>query len=152
MQFCNKCKSTLEDAGQTVNNTTDTLSKFFVDRYNEAFDLKNKREKKKKRKKMSGFKNTLLGASLGFTAGAAASYFLIKKYQIKDSDYVFNDQNAAVENINYQEPQMAPAPVQGQDPFAMNQVPVAATPKNYRELNNNYQISDDGSTLIKKKI
>lgn len=117
-----------------------------MSKYNKAIEQKNLKEEEIKRLKMSSLRNTVIGTTLGFTAGAAASYFLIKKSQIKESDYVFNDQASTIEKINYEEPEVQQnAPVQ-------EPVLAPAQQKNFRELNENYQISDDGTTLIKKKI
>ena len=72
-------------------------------------------------------------------------YLLVKKSQIKESDYVFSD-DEVVEPV-HEAPVPAPEPEPEPTPEPPKPEPEKKT---YKEFNDTYQISTDGTTLIKK--
>ena len=118
-----------------LSKTSENVSKFVFDKYSEAMELSKKTEKERKAAKMRAIRNTIIGTTLGFTAGAATGYVLVKKSQIKQSDYVFSDeeelkeiqQNAA----SQQNPVAKTNPAINQNPIAQqNPAPQQNTAQN----------------------
>lgn len=121
------------------------VSKFILDKYSEAAQLSKRAEEQEKKSRQKAIYTGIIATTVGFAAGAATGYLLVKKSQIKDSDYVFSD-DEVVENT-YEDPNPDSAFQETQ-----SQEPVAQSPqkKTYKEFNETYQISTDGTTLIKK--
>ena len=118
------------EAVPAVSKATDDMSKFVMKKYKEAQKLSKKAEKKRKKQKMNSIRNTIIATTLGFSAGAATGYVLVKKSQIKESDYVFKD-DGVIENTNFPEVEKADT-------------------QQYTDFNDKYKISEDGTTLIRK--
>ena len=112
-----------------------------MDKYAEAVSLSKKAEEEKKANRAKAIRNTIIATTLGFTAGAATGYVLVKKSQIKESDYVFTDDTVA-ESLPNQAAQ--------EETFQQPQAPVDNKQKTYQDFNDTYQISMDGTTLIRK--
>lgn len=84
---------------------------------------------------MKTLRNVLLAAGAGIAAGSAVGYFCAKKNNITETDYVFDDceecseVNATTcEKVDYSQTQS----------------------KEYSEYIDGYQMSNDGTTIIKK--
>lgn len=90
---------------------------------------------------MNAIRNTIIATTLGFGAGAATGYVLVKKSQIKESDYVFKD-DEVVESTPFEKPTKLATDVK--------QSEGSAKVKMYSEFNDKYTISEDGINLIKK--
>lgn len=130
-----------KEAGPVISKKSDDLSKYILKKYEDAKKLNKKAEKNRKRAKMNSVRNAIIATTLGFGAGAATGYVLVKKSQIKESDYVFKD-DEVVENTPFEkkENQSTEAkPSEG-----------SAKVKMYSEFNDKYTISEDGINLIKK--
>ena len=141
----------VDEATPVVEKAHNSVSKFVLDKYSEAVSMTKKAEQERKKNKMKGIRNAIIATTVGFGAGAATGYLLVKKSQIKESDYVFTDEEISEEVTD---PKMtaipggkAPeefVPEPAIDPIAEQQQ------KTYQAFNDTYQISTDGTTLIKK--
>ena len=117
------------------------LPGFFAGKYSEAKVSKKEAEKQRKKDQMKSYRNTIIAGVAGLTCGAAATYVYCKNNQIKQSDYVFDDN----------------APAQSQEIETNNQNQLASPEptfqrKDFKDFGNNYQISTDGTTLIRRNI
>ena len=99
-KLAKKIEDINEEAAPVVENTKNSISKLVMDKYSEALDMTKKAEEEKKKNRSKLIRNTILASTLGFTAGAATGYLLIKKSQIKESDYVFTDDEMFEEATN----------------------------------------------------
>lgn len=158
-KLAKKIEDLNEDAIPVVENTKNSISKLVMDKYSEALDMTKKAEEEKKKNRSKLIRNTILASTLGFTAGAATGYLLIKKSQIKESDYVFTDDEMFEESSSakmtaipggkaVEEQASTPTPEAFAQPAA--QAVNAPVQKTYQSFNDTYQISTDGTTLIKK--
>ena len=132
-----------EEAAPIAEQKKKDVSKFVLDKYSEAVNLTKKAEEKRKKDRMKAIRNTIIATTLGFSAGAATGYVLVKKSQIKDSDYVFTDDTVA---------ESLPAnntPTVESTGFTETQTKNPQK-KDFKDFDDTYQISIDGTTLIKK--
>ena len=132
-----------EEAAPIAEQKKKDVSKFVLDKYSEAVNLTKKAEEKRKKDRMKTIRNTIIATTLGFSAGAATGYVLVKKSQIKDSDYVFTDDTVA---------ESLPAnntPTVESTGFTETQTKNPQK-KDFKDFDDTYQISIDGTTLIKK--
>ena len=130
-----------KEAVPALSKKTDDISKYVLKKYEEAKKLSKKAEKNRKRAKMNSIRNTIIATTLGFGAGAATGYVLVKKSQIKESDYVFKD-DEVVENTPFEKKEQPPTETKASEG--------SGKVKMYSEFNDKYSISEDGINLIKK--
>lgn len=154
-KFMNKISDATEEAAPVVEKAHNGVSKFVLDKYSEAVNMTKKAEEERKKNRMKTIRNTIIATTIGFGAGAATGYLLVKKSQIKESDYIFTDDEISEEVTD---PKMTAIPggktpevntAQETDETFAN--PVAEQKKKtYQSFNETYQISSDGTTLIKR--
>ena len=132
-----------EEAAPIAEQKKKDVSKFVLDKYSEAVNLTKKAEEKRKKDRMKTIRNTIIATTLGFSAGAATGYVLVKKSQIKDSDYVFTDDTVA-ESLPVNN-----TPTVESTGFTETQTKNSQK-KDFKDFDDTYQISIDGTTLIKK--
>ena len=82
-KFENKVSEAAEEAAPAVEKAQNTFSKFVMDKYSEAINLTKKAEEEKKKNRMRAIRNGIIATTIGFGAGAATGYLLVKKSQIK---------------------------------------------------------------------
>ena len=156
-KFNKKVEEAVDEATPVVEKTRNSVSKFVLDKYSEALSMTKKAEEERKKNKMKAIRHGIIATTIGFGAGAATGYLLVKKSQIKESDYVFTDEEIS-EDVT--DPKMtavpggkapvAPAPMPEPGPLP-NVDPIKDfEQKTYQAFNDTYQISADGTTLIKR--
>lgn len=151
-KFENKVSDAAEEAAPAVEKVQNNFSKFVMDKYSEAVSLTKKAEEEKKKNRMRAIRHGIIATTIGFGAGAATGYLLVKKSQIKESDYVFSDEEIS-EDVT--DPKMTAIPggkvveeePQPESPFEKI---AQQEQKTYQAFNDTYQISTDGTTLIKR--
>ena len=145
------------ESAPAVEKAHNSVSKFVIDKYSEAVSMTKKAEEERKKNRMKAIRHGIIATTIGFGAGAATGYLLVKKSQIKESDYVFTDEEISEDITDPKmtaipggkapvEPEVKPEP-QPESPFekiAQNEQ------KTYQAFNDTYQISTDGTTLIKR--
>ena len=139
-----RLKDLAEDTAPAVEKAHDNVSKMVIDKYSEAVNLTKKAEEQQKKNRARAIRHGIIATSIGFAAGAATGYVLVKKSQIKESDYVFTDDTVS-ESLPAEKPE-EPKP----EPEKVVATPSDEKQKTYKEFNDTYQISTDGTTLIKK--
>lgn len=125
--------------------TSPKLSKFILDKYSEAAQLTKRAEEEQKKNRARAIRHGIIATTVGFAAGAATGYLLVKKSQIKDSDYVFSDEEV-VETVLPEDNTEATF----QEMPEQETVEQGPQKKTYKDFNEVYQMSTDGTTLIKK--
>ena len=164
-KFENKVSEAAEEATPAVEKAHDSFSKFVMNKYSEALTLSKKAEEEKKKNKMKTIRNTIIATTIGFGAGAATGYLLVKKSQIKESDYVFSDEEISEDVTDPKmtaipggkapvepevEPEPQPQPQAQPEPLPPLEQIAQQEQKTYQAFNDTYQISTDGTTLIKR--
>lgn len=142
-----------KEADSSIEKASDGLSKYILKKYDEAKKLNKKAEKERKRAQMNSIRNTIIATTLGFGAGAATGYVLVKKSQIKESDYVFKDEDV-VKNAPFKEIKNSALKENETEPE--NEIEINSAPKldfgkikMSTKFDDKYSVSEDGINLIK---